>query len=74
MGYLSVHEPRVGSGPTARMAAFNDGKGWNLRLVAIYCHKGTKRTQLETAQRRITVSCVGITGTTSKTVKKKNNG
>jgi hypothetical protein len=47
MVYLSVHGPRVGKGPTARMAAYNDGKGCILRLVAIATtDKGTKRTQL----------------------------
>jgi hypothetical protein len=49
MVYLSVHGPRVGKGPTVRMVAYNDGKGYILRLVAIYCHKATKRTQLESA-------------------------
>jgi hypothetical protein len=38
MVYLSVHGPRVGKGPTVRMAAFNDGNVCILRLVAIYCH------------------------------------
>ena len=52
MGYLSVHGPRVGKGPTVRMAAYNDGKVCILRLVAITAtaDKGTKWTQLASAQ------------------------
>ncbi len=59
MVYLSVHGPRVGKGPTLRMAAYNNGKVCILRLVAIYRHgqlEGYKRTQQhESAQRRIII-------------------
>ena len=54
MGYLSVHGPGVGKGPTVRMAANNDGafSDWSQFTTT---HKGTKPTQLESAQRRIII-------------------
>ena len=64
MVYLSVHGPRVGKGPTARMAAYNDGKVCILRLVAIYCHINSHNLIRPSDE----LSYVGITGATIKRV------